>query len=100
MNNIFLFFLLFSFVLSLIIRIFAEVKTKCKTMTREASHKNIHPEFDDVRQTPIAGLPQTLEQAVRELEEGEQELARGESISWSAFKSGMRQYIKDYAARN
>ena len=67
------------------------------TMTRNAQATSIINDFDDGRTTPIPGLPQTWEEALSELEEGEREFERGDTYSHEEVMKMIRDTIENYA---
>lgn len=90
---------------------------KIKGMKEKKQHSPIEESFDSMMvQEPIAsaaayadtieddasleipGLPQTWDELMDCIKEGEEEFERGEAIPWDVATSRLKQYIADYVA--
>jgi hypothetical protein len=54
--------------------------------------------IEDDASLEIPGLPQTWDELMDCIKEGEEEFERGEAIPWDVATSRLKQYIADYVA--
>lgn len=70
--------------------------------TQKANEAPCTPAYADAYDSAVIdcvpGLPETWEEFLDSLKEGEEELERGEFISWDVATKDIRKHIKEYAS--